>query len=420
MIDPYEGKKMKLPAIRTLSLFLLIAILASACKMPNTAGTPPTTEIVITEAPQTAQVVPTDTQPIVQPTSSITQIPPSPTTVTVPTATSSPVPTASPTTAITSPTPTSFACTNLVKFVEDVSVPDDTEMLPGQEFIKTWRLQNAGTCTWTNQFTAVYVNGDQMNGVSPLPLTGSVAPDATLDISITLKAPGTTGTYRGNWKLRDPSGISFGLGNNASDPFYVQIKVVEGVSELNLGAATWTDNLDNTDNWYLLDTPNTKFTGGDGKLVMTSINPGGGEEWGLSDQPSMKDYYLQGTFITGPSCTGLDRYGLLARAPDPDQGYVFEFSCDGQFRLYTWDGKNYNALQDWRPSASILAGTNQTNVIGIYIKGTTLRLYANGHKIAEYTDSKFDHGQFGLVIGSINTHNFTVSVDKVAYWELTQ
>lgn len=411
---------MKLPAIRNLSLFLLIAILASACKMPNTAGTPPTTEIVITEAPQTAQVVPTDTQPIVLPTSEITQIPPSPTTVKVPIATSSPVPTASPTTAITSPTPTSSACTNLVKFVEDVTVPDDTEMLPGQEFIKTWRLQNVGTCTWTNQFTAIYVNGDQMNGISPLPLTGSVAPDATLDISITLKAPGTTGTYRGNWELRDPNGVTFGLGNNASDPFYVQIKVVEGVSELNLGAATWTDNLDNTDNWYLLDTPNTKFTGGDGKLVMTSINPGGGEEWGLSDQPSMKDYYLQGTFITGPSCTGLDRYGLLARAPDPDQGYVFEFSCDGQFRLYTWDGKNYNALQDWRPSASILAGTNQTNVIGIYMKGTTLRLYANGHKIAEFTDSKFDHGQFGLVIGSINTHNFTVSVDKVAYWELTQ
>ena len=48
----------------------------------------------------------------------------------------------------------------------------------------------------------------------------------------------------------------------------------KGVSELNLGAATWTDNLDNANNWYLLDTANTKFTEGDGKLVMTSINPG--------------------------------------------------------------------------------------------------------------------------------------------------
>jgi hypothetical protein len=414
---------MKLPSIRTLSLLVLIAILASACNMPNAEVTTPTAELVLTEAPQTAQVLPTNTQAIVQPTSEVTQVPPTPTTTSMPTATSTTVPTATatlPPAAITPITPTSFACTNLAKFVEDMTVPDDTEMLPGQEFIKTWRLQNVGTCTWTNQFATIFVNGDQMNGTSPLPLTGSVAPDGTLDISITLKAPGTTGTYRGNWELRNPNGVTFGLGKNASDPFYVQIKVVEGVSELNLGAATWTDNLDNANNWYLLDTPNTKFTEGDGKVVMTSINPGGGEEWGVSDQLSMKDYYLQATFITGQSCSGLDRYGLLARAPDPEKGYVFEFSCDGQYRLYTWDGQNYKALQEWRTSSSILAGTNQTNVMGIYMKGTTLRLYANGHKIAEFTDSMFDHGQFGLVIGSINTHNLTVSVDQVAYWDLTQ
>ncbi len=408
---------MKLPSIRTLSIIVLIAILASACNMPNAAVSTPTTEAVLPEPTQTARAIPTNTQAIIRPTIENTQLPPTPTTVSVPTATSTPVPTA---TATMPPTPTSSNCTSLAKFVDDVTVPDDTEMLPGQEFIKTWRLQNVGTCTWTNQFDTIFVSGDQMNGISPLPLTTAVAPNATLDISVTLKAPGTTGTYHGNWELRTPSGVIFGLGNNASDPFYVQIKVVEGVSELNLGAATWTDNLDNANNWYLLDTANTKFTEGEGKLVMTSINPGAGEEWDLSDMPSMQDYYLQATFITRDSCSGLDKYGLLARAPDPDKGYVFEFSCDGHFRLYTWDGKNYNALQEWRTSASILTGSNQTNVMGIYMKGTTLRLYANGHKIAEFTDSMFDYGQFGLVIGSVNTDNFTVSVDQVSYWEFTQ
>ena len=133
----------------------------------------------------------------------------------------------------------------------------------------------------------------------------------------------------------------------------------------------------------------------------------------------MNDYYLQATFITGSSCSGLDHYGLLARAPDPDKGYVFEFSCDGHYRLYTWDGKNYHALQEWhtrcihhRPVA------NQTNIMGIWMKGTTLRVYANGFKLAEFTDSTFDQGQFGLVIGSVNTNNFTVNVDQVAYWDL--
>ena len=402
---------MKLP-LRTITIFLLITIFVAGCNMPSTGeGTSKPT----TTPTQTEQVIPTNTQPSVLPTHEATQAPPTPTTAIIPTATSTPLPTA---TATSAPTPTSASCTNQIKFVDDVTIPDKTEILPGQDFIKTWRLQNAGTCTWTDKFALIFVSGDQMNGNSPLPLIGSTAPGSTVDVSVTLEAPGTTGTYTGNWELRDPDGVNFGSGSAAKDPFYVEIKVVEGVSDLNLGTATWTDNLDNADNWYLLDTANTKFTQGDGKLVMTSINPGGGEEWGLSDKPSVKDYYLQATFITGSACSGLDRYGLLARAPDTDKGYVFEFSCDGHYRLYTWDGINYVAIQEWHTATPIKTGPNQTNIMGIWMKGSTLRLYANGYKLAEFTDSTFDHGQFGLVIGSINTHNFTVNVDQVAYWEL--
>jgi hypothetical protein len=410
----HEGNSMKIPSIRILSMFILISIIASSCRVPSAEVNTPSPEVIVTEPVGTAQAVPTNTHSIAQPTALVTQLPPTSTMVPLPTATSTLEPTA---TAAASPIPTISSCSNLAKFVDDVSITDDTEMLGGQEFIKTWRLQNVGTCTWTNSYSLIFVNGDQMNATSPLPLTGSTAPGSTLDISINMKAPDLIGTYRGDYKLRDPNGVTFGLGANASETFYVQIKVVEGVSDLNLGPATWTDNLDTTDNWYLLDTPNTKFTVGDGKLVMTSINSGGGEEWGLSDRASLQDYYLQATFISGNTCSGTDRYGLLARAPDTDNGYVFEFSCDGQYRLYAWNG-SYNSIQEWHAAGSILAGANQTNVMGIWMRGDTIRLYANGHKLAEYTDTTFDHGQFGLVIGSINTHNFTVSVDQVAYWDL--
>jgi Ig-like domain from next to BRCA1 gene/3-keto-disaccharide hydrolase len=396
-----------------ISILMLFAIIATACNMPSNQMTTPSPEPSSTTGAVTEQVISTKTQPVLLPTASPTQVPPSSTATSKPTATSTTTPTATSQT-----TPTSVSCTDLAKFVDDVTVPDDTEMLPGQEFIKTWRLQNVGTCTWTNQYSIIFTNGDQMNGTSPLPLTGSTPPNGTLDVSVNLKAPGTTGSYRGDWKFKNASGTIFGLGPTTADTFYVKIKVVEGVSELNLGAATWTDNLDNSNNWYLLDTENTKWTEGDGKLVLTSINPAKGEEWGLSDQPAMNDYYLQTTFITGGTCSGYDKYGLLARAPEENKGYVYEFSCDGHYRIYTWDGQNYNALQEWTSSDSIKAGSNQTNVMGIYMKGNDIRLYANDKKIAEFTDSTFDQGQFGLVIGSVNTHNFTVYVDQVAYWEL--
>jgi hypothetical protein len=408
---------MKTPTLLTLSIFAFGVFLLTSCNLPGASCATPDPGLAYTQAAQTSEALPTTEPPTVLPTVIVsTVVTTTPANVT-PTATPTTVPTATPTMTATPPGTT---CTDQIEFVSDVTIPDDTELLIGEEFIKTWRLKNIGTCTWTNQYALVFVDGDQMNGSSPLPLTSSTAPGATLDISVNMKAPGTTGTYRGNWKLRNASGVNFGTGKSSDQSFYIQIKVVEGVSELNLGAPTWRDTMDNSTNWYLLDTANTKFTMSDGKMEMKSIKPGGGEEWGLSNRPAMKDYYLQATFITGSACSGLDRYGLLGRAPDPNKGYVFEFSCDGKYRLYKWDGTTYTALQEWRAAGSIKAGANQTNVMGLWMDGTTLRLYANGHMIAEFTDNTYDEGQFALVIGSVNTENLIVYVDLVEYWDFDQ
>jgi Ig-like domain from next to BRCA1 gene len=407
---------MKLHTLLTISLFVLVTLSLVACSLPSTEVSTPDPGLVFTQAAQTAAALPTTIPPSPAPTIAITQFPPTATIEASPTSTSTSLPTATPT---ISPTPDQATCTDTAKFVSDVTIPDNTELLPGEEFVKTWRLQNTGTCTWTSQYALIFVSGDQMNGISPLPLTGSTAPGSIVDLSVNLKAPGTIGTYRGDWQLRNATGASFGTGTNANQPFFVQIKVVEGISELNLGSPTWTDTMDNSTNWYLLDTANTQFTMNDGKMVMKALHPGG-DEWGISNRPSMQDYYLQATFITGDTCSGTDKYGLLGRAPDPDKGYVFEFSCDGRYRLYIWDGQNYNALQEWSAASSIKAGANQTNIMGLWMQGSTIRLYANGHKIAEFTDSSFDHGQFGLVIGSSNTDNLTVYVDLVEYWKFDQ
>jgi hypothetical protein len=404
---------MKRP-LRITAIILLISILATACNMPSGGAPTPTQAPILTQAEATEQEIATSVPPTTQPLVTITSAPASPTATTAPTATSTPVPTA---TSTSVGTPAS--CTDLASFVEDVTIPDNTEVLPAQDFTKTWRLQNTGTCTWTSQYALTFTSGDQMDGSSPSPLTGTTAPGNSLDVSVPLKSPGTVGTYQGNWKLRNPSGVVFGTGTNASQAFYVLVNVVEGVSQLNLGPATWTDNMDTAVNWFLLDTANTKFTAGDGKLIMTAMNPSGADEWGLSNKPAIKDYYLQATFITGGTCSGLDHYGLLARAPDTNSGYVLEFACDGHYRLYKWDGKNYNALQEWHSTTSIHTGSNQTNIMGIWMKGTTLRVYANGFKLAEFTDSAYSQGQFGLVIGSVNTTNLIVNVDQVAYWDLS-
>ena len=316
------------------------------------------------------------------------------------------------------PSPTQGDCTNLIDFIDDITVLDDTVFLPGQTFTKTWRLKNVGTCTWTTAYSLVFVDGNNLNATSPVLLPTSVAPNTEVDLSVTMTAPGVPGTYTSNWMLRSPSGTNFGLGADSTRPFWTRIVVEEGTTELNLGSPDWRDAMDTSSYWYLVDTASTRFSMDEGRLQMTVIDPGGSDEWGLSLRPEVDNFYLQATFITGDTCADADRYGVLLRAPDPSQGYVFGFSCSGRYRLYSWDGETYRGIQEWRASSAIRTGANQTNILGVWMDGETIRLYANGQLLAEFTDDQFDAGKFGLFIGSPDTDNFTVYVDEVATWDL--
>jgi hypothetical protein len=307
-------------------------------------------------------------------------------------------------------------CTDMATFVANGSVTDGTLFSPGATFTKTWRLRNSGTCAWTPQYKLSFTGGDKMNNPGEIPLAGYVEPDSTVELSVKLTAPSSNGSYQGQWMIRSADGKLFGIGKQAEKPFWVKITVAQSVSDLNLGTPTWIDNFKDNKGWYLVDTPNTKFSIKNENMIMEAFNPGKAEEWGLATVPEIKNFYLEATFKTGEACSGKDRYGVLVRAPDPNKGYVFGFTCDGRFRLYKWDGTNYTALEEWKQSTAIVSGPNQTNSLGIQVDGSKLKLYANGKLLGEYTDPTYSKGRFGLFIGSGETEDFTVFVKDIAYW----
>jgi len=107
----------------------------------------------------------------------------------------------------------------------DISIPDDTPLLPGQPFTKVWRLQNVGGCTWTREYTVALFSGEGMGAQAILPVPGDVPPGQTVEISVDMVAPQMPGKHQGNWKLRNPSNNWFGIGPNGSAPFWVRIVV---------------------------------------------------------------------------------------------------------------------------------------------------------------------------------------------------
>ncbi|HPS48995.1 MAG TPA: NBR1-Ig-like domain-containing protein, partial [Flexilinea sp.] len=116
-------------------------------------------------------------------------------------------------------------CNNKIRSVNDITIPDDTEMDPGASFRKTWSMKNGGTCVWNEGYSLIFSGGDAMGGRTPVFLPNPVYPGETVEISIDLKAPNIPGDYRGYYKLRDNLGFTFGYGSYANKAFWVDIKV---------------------------------------------------------------------------------------------------------------------------------------------------------------------------------------------------
>ncbi|HSO13664.1 MAG TPA: NBR1-Ig-like domain-containing protein [Anaerolineales bacterium] len=130
------------------------------------------------------------------------------------------------------------------QFIADVTIPDGTSFEKGTPFVKTWRLKNIGSCTWTTGYSLVFSSGEQMGGPDSVSLPSNVAPGQTVDLSVNLTAPSIPGAYRGYWKLKNASGVVFGIGYAASGAFWVDIKVTKPFVtaydfSADICAATW-------------------------------------------------------------------------------------------------------------------------------------------------------------------------------------
>jgi hypothetical protein len=219
---------MRIRGNRFLILVFMLLLPALACNMPRGTPTPSEADLIYTAAAETLAVQMTQ---VSQPPATAAMATPGVQT-SVPTfpAPATLSPSAVPTLPLPSPTvtrlpasPTPIPC-DRIKFVKDVTYPDNTEVLPGTKFDKIWRLQNDGSCTWTTAYALVFVGGAAMGAPAATPLPRNVAPGESVDVSVTLTAPNDGGTYRSDFKLRNASNVVFGLGDG-NKPFWAQIKV---------------------------------------------------------------------------------------------------------------------------------------------------------------------------------------------------
>ncbi len=195
-----------------LALCIVTVVSLTACGSSASNNTPtPGVEAVFTaafgtfEAQQATALALTPPTAVPSPTLFPT-LPPPPTLATFPAA----IPT-------TGGGSTANGCNNAA-YVADVTIPDGTVIKPGASFTKTWTLLNTGSCPWTTAYKIAYFSGDSMGG-SAAAVPASVAPGGQANMSVSLTAPSTSGSYTGYWRMQNDLGQGFG------GSVYVQISV---------------------------------------------------------------------------------------------------------------------------------------------------------------------------------------------------
>jgi len=182
------------------SLLAVFALVLSACggKSKEPTPTPIDPNLIAAQAIATFAMGLTQTA-FAQPTATLTP---------EPTATNTIAPTFAALGTNTSSAPVNTCDVSVFRNVE--TFPDGTPVAPGQQFTKTWLVENTGTCTWTATYKIAFGYGmSQMGGVAT-PIGKTVKPGEQVQVSVVLTAPTTAGDVSGTWRLMNDQGVFFG------------------------------------------------------------------------------------------------------------------------------------------------------------------------------------------------------------------
>ena len=186
-----------------------------------------------------------------------------------------------------------------------------------------------------------------------------------------------------------------------------------------LGEPDYVDNFNNSNGWTLFDDECFKSEIKDGKYIVTNtgyLTISCWEVTALKEQ----DMYLQ-TLVSMPdNCSPNDRFGMIFRAPDLNQGYLVGLTCDGRFFFYKWDGKKTTTLIPPGSNPAIQIGSGKENRLGVKALGDSYTIYVNGTLLGNVIDKQFtEKGLIGYFTGTNSGDPFTVKFDDLSVWRLS-
>jgi len=183
-----------------------------------------------------------------------------------------------------------------------------------------------------------------------------------------------------------------------------------------LGKAIYEDDFSDRSRWVTAVTYDGSIAYGVNEITLAISKP----QRTLQTQPQnlqLDDFYLKIT--ANPSlCSENDVYGILFRVNSPYDYYRLLVSCAGKVRIERVQRGAASPLQDWVFAGKIPPGAPLIVNLGLWVSGSSIRLFAEDFFLFEVEDNNFTSGGIVLYARSGGTTPLTVSFRSLSVYEL--
>ena len=253
-------------------------------------------------------------------------------------------------------------------------------------------------------------------------LPATVDPDevaAQVNATLTAIAPGTSTPTPEPSPTQEPSPTPAPTETPTAVSPTATLVPIEGDPATLLGEPSGVDNFNTFNNWTNFNNKcfQSEITGT--QFVMTAKGQAGIACWEFS-WPLLENFYLETMVEMPETCQAQDRFGVIFRAPDNERGYLYGYTCDGQFTLTAWDGdETTTVLVPQTTTTAIDPSPGAKNRIGLLAQGASYYLYANGLFLAQAQDVTYlEPGKIGYYVRAATEEPFTVAYDYLKIWVL--
>ena len=184
-----------------------------------------------------------------------------------------------------------------------------------------------------------------------------------------------------------------------------------------IGTLILSDNFEDTTAWQVSDKPSGSVEYSTNRLTLAVQQPQG-NIYSFRPSPTFQNAYVE--IQTSISlCTGNDSYGLLFRASSNLNFYRLLINCNGLIRLERVRDGVVNILEDWAISSQLSAGAPLSVTLGVWMNGTTFRIFINNAFQFEAHDDAFPSGTLGVFARSAGNTSETVNFSNLRTYELS-